>query len=576
MSGQSPLGGAYSGRIIGEVVKALDLDLDVLSDRTAARFFSGKTISEAKQKKILLGLGQALVELGIVPPIRDFEKHGFTTAEAIAEAADFASIRWDALLAMLQSHSAFLEDSGLAIERFLRLIVVDLALRIGAALRLAELKPTETRTPSWAEENAGGMLLRSLAEEARLTRETLAELAAVSDNSIDNWLDGKTRPNPEHTSTLARLLGERIRGTRAEGLETSIRREFALAHISDLLTLRIGRESVIELSSAMFRFARLVFEDLKRTDRPPVEGDRRIELAALWFGTAHPSTYTLIFSLFAQEPDEHWQRDIFATTDWTTAFQEIAAKASGGRAAAGLAQDVSDLMVGEEDANREGETPAIHDPADAALRELAIESSAEDYLHALMGDLGQLKGKIDTGLAVRRRISREFPLSARAHFELGSFLGKAGKSLNSHVLVDEGITECKIAATFMPNWDAPAVEPGIILINCGEFKGALVELEWANDHLQNATPHLLMNKAYALLALSRYAEALSLFESVVRQRPQYALASLYAAHCAFRLRDKRKGSRYAKSALRLGEPAEYIAWRSGEYSTASSRQKKAK
>ena len=299
-----------------------------------------------------------------------------------------------------------------------------------------------------------------------------------------------------------------------------------------------------------------------------MEADRQMELYSLWFGTAHSSTYALLLSLAVHEPDEHWQRDILAAiAGWTTAFQEIAAKASGTRSAAGLAQDFSDLKAGEGNGNDVGKVSGMSDPADDALKQLAIENTTEDHLHMFMGDFERHIGKIDTGVAVRRRISREFPLSPRAHFELGSLLGMSGKWLNSRDLVDEGITECKIAATLMPIWDAPAVEPGIILINTGAFAEALVELEWAQDHLPKATPHLLMNKAYALLMLSRYEEALALFEWVTNQRPEYALASLNAARCAFCMGNKRKGISYAKTARRLGEPAEYIAWRTGEYSS---------
>ena len=41
-----PFGNMYSGRIIGAVVKALNLDHGVLNERTAKRFFDGCTVSE--------------------------------------------------------------------------------------------------------------------------------------------------------------------------------------------------------------------------------------------------------------------------------------------------------------------------------------------------------------------------------------------------------------------------------------------------------------------------------------------------------------------------------------------------
>ena len=128
-----------------------------------------------------------------------------------------------------------------------------------------------------------------------------------------------------------------------------------------------------------------------------------------------------------------------------------------------------------------------------------------------------------------------------------------------------------MSAALLPGWDNPAVEPGIILANIGEFEEAFCELERAKENLCEATPHLLFTMGYVLMNLSRYAEALEQLEEVVAARPDHALAFLYAARCAFRLRDKTKGVRYAKTARRLGESGEYIAWKEGRYSSRSPR-----
>ena len=168
---------------------------------------------------------------------------------------------------------------------------------------------------------------------------------------------------------------------------------------------------------------------------------------------------------------------------------------------------------------------------------------------------------LEAGLALRRSIVRDFPSSPTAHINLGSFLGMAGKWMRRRDLVDEGITECKIASMLLPNWDNPAVEPGIMLANIGAYDEALAELAQAAEQLPEATPHLQFATGYVLMELSRPAEALEQFEAVIGSRPDYALAHNHAARCAFSLGETTKAIKFAKTARRLGEPDEYNAWR---------------
>ena len=92
------------------------------------------------------------------------------------------------------------------------------------------------------------------------------------------------------------------------------------------------------------------------------------------------------------------------------------------------------------------------------------------------------------------------------------------------MLIDEGILECKIAAGLQPDWDAPAVEPGSILVNIGEREAALRELEQAERNLPEPTPHLRFVKGYVLMTLELYSEALACLEAVIEERPDFAPA----------------------------------------------------
>ena len=210
--------------------------------------------------------------------------------------------------------------------------------------------------------------------------------------------------------------------------------------------------------------------------------------------------------------------------------------------------------------------PGDEDPAREAVARLAYE--ADEMLRRFgRGELDAAMRMLEDGIEVRRAIARNFPLSPLAHSELGSFLGMVGWNLRRDDLIDEGITECRIAAALLPGWDTPAVEPGLILINAGAYEEALEALVRARETLPVETPHLALSMGYALMVLLRHAEALEHFVRVMEARPDHALASLYASHCAFVLGDNRAGLRYAKAARGLGEPGAYLAWERGTYAS---------
>ncbi len=301
---------AYSGEIIGAVVKALDLDHGVLKGRTARRFFEGKPVSERSHAEIFRALGEAFVKLGVVPAPAFLEKYGTPMPVIVGATLAVACKRWDALLALMQSRSVPVQDSEIAINGFLRLAVVDLALRAFALTRLAELDPPTSKTPIWAEENSQSKLLRGLVNNAGLTREQLADRMQKSDTSVDNWLDGRVRPTRKNVAELAEVLTHDNSNTDPRRIEQEIQRQFTFAHLADLLVPVIGRKQVVHLGDALYRFVRLITENVEGMQRPPIEENPTAEVAALVFGTAHPSTFPLLEDLASAETDRDWKNYI--------------------------------------------------------------------------------------------------------------------------------------------------------------------------------------------------------------------------------------------------------------------------
>ena len=195
-AGPRPILTVYSGEIIGAVVDALGLDHGLLKAKTARRFFSGKSVSDHSSSQIYGAIAQVLVEAGLVTIPPNFPEYGISMPDIVAAAIVRASYRWDKSVAKMQSESTTTADPGPAIHAFLRIVVVDLAVRVVALLRLIRSEPETPATPEWALENGGGRLLRRLLADAGLTRDQLSARVEVSSTSVDNWLDGVNRPTP--------------------------------------------------------------------------------------------------------------------------------------------------------------------------------------------------------------------------------------------------------------------------------------------------------------------------------------------------------------------------------------------
>ena len=555
----------YSGQIIGALIEALDIKDEILTGKTAKRYYSGITISEYNLRQIYVTLGKRLVDLGIVPIPPLFEQYGVSMANITTASIARLAKKWDSLCATIQSRSGRIQDYAQAIEGFCRLMVIDLSLRIVSWLRLAKLPPPEPKTPQWAEENGAGKMLRGLLFQANISRDQFSAWAEVSHISIDNWFDGKIRPTPSHIEIMADAFSKLIPDTNKYILQVQFQRQFTMAYLADIPAKNIGREAVLELVAALYRFIWLISEDLNTQDRPPIEDVAGLEFELLRHGTDEPHSHTLLRNLALVEIDPKWKKEILAsTTGWGLRFEEIAGYTSLPGASAGLAQELP------EEARKAG----FNDGTEEDLKRLREASllQAQDYTRITSGDLRMLFDVLNGGINDRRLIVKRHPLSPQPHMELGSFLGMVGKYLRNREMINEGINECKIAAALCKDWDTPLVEPGIILINVGRYDEALAELESATKKLPAITPHLAFNRGYALMQTHRYEPALVDFEFVIKMRPNYAPALDFAAHCAFIIGDQERGIKYAKEARKYGEPRTHNEWQKGAYKDKRTRK----
>ena len=310
------LGRTYSVSILGAIAKAFAPG-DFLGTRTAKRFFAGDTTTDSHRTNVFEDVAEVLVDAGVVTT------SDLLRREDVSRALEEAALRWDETVATLQSRAGALGE-GIA-ERALRFAVVDLSVRAFAVLRLGKRPAPELGTPLWAQSNGGGLFLRRLATATKTTRERLAERLDVSNNAVDNWFDGRNRPTRANMAGLAvALTGD----DDAVAVERAIRRCFAFAELADRLANVLGRERVEELAATWVRFVRDIAEDVAEMDRRPVEESALTELVALWWGSAHPMTHTLLRNLAVIEPDADWRRDILAAMrPWHVELEQEAMRA---------------------------------------------------------------------------------------------------------------------------------------------------------------------------------------------------------------------------------------------------------
>ena len=432
-----------SGQIIGSLVRRLGVKHPVLQDRNTRRYFAADPehlVKDTTRVEIIDAIAEVLTDAGLVSSPR-MEESGYEPAHAVSSMLRWHADHWDLMRSSVRRRTVSVVPSRLpkVWEAFVRLAVIDLALRVAAHLHLAGASLAVLDLLNWVSVEARGDFLNKKRRQTPLTLEDLAEALGVTDNTVDAWMYDGARPSNDNLTKLAETLADQIEGSDAANSARELRALYWISDVADLLAEHIGDATVVEVVGRLRKYSEETYRIL---DDRFSAADRPVDLTALAdLGVGARVARPLLSALIELEPDEEWREDLRSTgLRWIN--RVISAN--------------TNARLAEED--------ALVQETDGRLLEDWDVSNPEAYAHYRRSFELQMQGKPQEALAAVEIAARLDPLDPANHFTLGSVKTTIGIARGDMDLVNEGLEALWLAVTLDPNWILPWTEIGATLL----------------------------------------------------------------------------------------------------------------
>ena len=520
-----------SGQILGALARSMGLrDSRLSSSKNAQRYFSGRMrnlVSESKRSTIVQAISESLVELGFGPLPKTGEA---TSASLLASILDWHAVHWDNTRTSLLPRMQRVYPSHLASvwRAYLRLAVIDLALRVAAYQHLIGASDTALDFLQWISVSRRGSYLNQKRRDAGVSSiGGLAELVGVHENTAENWVYQGARPSDENLMRIGRALTPNGDPYQCELMIRDLRRLYWISELAETLGKYVGADAVEDMAVRLRRYvswACLALDDSSIAKARPSDLE---ELATI--GAYAPLAQRLLEALAKNEPDEEWKDDLnSAGSDWVRRVLRV------------------NLQV------HRTEMDALIKDTDGRILEDWDIGDPRAYEHYQRSTELQLEGKMDQAISEVVKASELHPLDPANYFTLGSYKGHMGVRNGDGELVREGLEACWIAIALDPNWIVPWTEIGWIQIEIGREREAL-------EHLRAVSPNCgpLDSRYYAALGvalreLGDFTASLTAFESSLKLNPNDRTVAIAAAGAAVLAEDKIRFNRHRKVARHLG------------------------
>lgn len=580
------------GPVLGKLIEVFDLRRfdahEALAQKTSRRYLAGERVGRDGETRVFRGVADAVMASGLVPAVVRLEHLGGSMKlRALLEKAKPRDLltafiasharQWDQLAGALRHQSAPIAYPRHAAGAYLRLVTIDLSVRLGAMLWLLRGPEGELPAPVWAEPKGVAEWLRALVDRARTSRPTRDEIATdlgVNFKTVDAWLDGQSRPEDPNLVKLANLLSRRGAGEE-RALLREMRTMFSLQALFGIVIDIVGEKYARDMAARLTGYANVFPQFLQHSSltRKEVDDSMRLSFIAGTFPKSPPWNEHILRAIWRVESDPVWCTDLRAVTKpWVRRLQRVA-QVLGPTDLAEFKREVGheptadeldeivyavqadqDEQIAQSPLHARAYADCMADPVFAARE---FRSAGSDAAH---------EGRLDVAIDAAREAVRLAPTNAEYHFRLGAYLWMAGKN-------DEGLMECQIASQLRPDWDRPRVEVGVILLNTGRMSDAIMHLEQAKRELAEPSPWLLFVRAAAHEKGGTLDGAIDAYEELLRLAPDDGEALDRVAHLYFVSGNPKIAIDRAKKANHLGFSTVFDAWEFGYYKGAVPKER---
>ena len=406
-----------SGQALGVLVKTLGINHRKLRSKTARRFFSGRLenrVKESSRKEIIAAIADSLTDVGLDTTGPDV-KASSPPFPPLADVLDWHARNWDQLRAILRPRMSKVFPSHLAAvwKTYIRLVAIDLALRVAAHIRLARASPAALDFLHWIGIERRGAYLNKIRGEAGRSVLDFAEAAGVSANAAEAWLYDGARPSNINLVRIAKALAPEDKNAEAKRLLRELRRLYWASDLAEMLAHYIGTEAIDDIVGRLRRYA---------TTAHGVIGDDTIDQTDLiklaTLGRRSPLAQPLLAALHSDESDDEWRADLLVEgTDVAWARRLVSINYEVHKA----------------------EVDTLIEETDGRLLKNWDVSNPDAYAHYQRSMELQMQGRIDEALAEVAKAIQLDPLDPANHFTMGSVKGEIGMRTGDMALIEEGL-----------------------------------------------------------------------------------------------------------------------------------------
>ena len=485
-------------------------------------------MKDSTREKIIAAIAEVLTDSGFVSS-QQVSEDSFKSAPTLASTLEWHMDNWDMLRSFIRRRTMRVLPSNLpkVWEAYIRLVVVDLALRLAAYLHLAGSSPAGLDFRGSAYRTVRGDYLNKRRRQSGLTLEDLAEKVGVDNHTVDAWMYDGSRPSNDNLAKAVSVLAEKIEGSSTSGLVLELRALYWVSDIAEILAEHAGVEAVEDALGRRHKYAAATHHIIE--DQFPAES-RAADLTALAdLGVGARLAIPVLSVLTEQEPDAEWREDLRPMgVDW-----------------------VLRVLSANMNAHLSGEDDLINRTDGLSLDDGGV-GNPEAYSHYRRSLELKMQGNLPEAVAELEMAIRLAPLDARYHYAMGSMKTGGVIWTGRTPLVDEGLNALWMAATLEPNWILPWSEIGLTLHRTGRSAEAV-------EHLRNVNPdcgpldanyHSTLGAAY--WKIGQLTEALSAFEASLELDPEETSDLLAASEIALLLGDHERHRRYLRRARHFG------------------------